>query len=165
MACKCILSYFQLLLKLPLPPFCLFFTSLKISYPDPLTLYLGRHFEQISTLRGQISHVISGVCQGLLSCRRHIGKREDPGDKVDPDRLCCSPFWKSITASHSLAGARCILHSVCILPLVRSLQSAVRSLRFTLTDCRLFTFLYFSVRSRSSAFCYGLPTCMSVKTT
>ena len=26
-----------------------------------------------------------------------------------------------------------ILHSVCILPLVRSLQSAVRSLRFTLT--------------------------------
>ena len=27
-----------------------------------------------------------------------------------------------------------ILHSVCILPLVRSLQSAVRSLRFTLTD-------------------------------
>ena len=27
----------------------------------------------------------------------------------------------------------CILHSVCILPLVRSLQSAVRSLRFTLT--------------------------------
>ena len=28
----------------------------------------------------------------------------------------------------------CILHSVCILPLVRSLQSVVRSLRFTLTD-------------------------------
>ena len=27
----------------------------------------------------------------------------------------------------------CILHSVCILPLVRSLQSAVRSLPFTLT--------------------------------
>ena len=31
-------------------------------------------------------------------------------------------------------SAVCILHSVCILPLVRSLQSAVRSLRFTLTD-------------------------------
>ena len=29
-----------------------------------------------------------------------------------------------------------ILHSVCILPLVRSLQSAVRSLRFTLTGNR-----------------------------
>ena len=28
----------------------------------------------------------------------------------------------------------CILHSVCILPLVRGLQSAVRSLRLTLTD-------------------------------
>ena len=26
----------------------------------------------------------------------------------DPDRLCCSPFWKSITASHILAGARCV---------------------------------------------------------
>ena len=24
----------------------------------------------------------------------------------DPDRLCCSPFWKSITASHILAGAQ-----------------------------------------------------------
>ena len=31
-------------------------------------------------------------------------------------------------------SAVCILHSACILPLVRSLQSAVRSLRFTLTD-------------------------------
>ena len=25
------------------------------------------------------------VCQGLLSCRRHIGKREDPGDEVEQD--------------------------------------------------------------------------------
>ena len=32
----------------------------------------------------------------------------------------------------------CILHLVCILPLVRSLQSAVCSMRFTLTE-------YFSV--------------------
>ena len=31
-------------------------------------------------------------------------------------------------------SAVCILHSVCILPLVRSLQSAVRSLRLTLTE-------------------------------
>ena len=31
-------------------------------------------------------------------------------------------------------SAVCILHSVCILPLVRSIQSAVRSLRFTLID-------------------------------
>ena len=30
-------------------------------------------------------------------------------------------------------SAVCILHLVCILPLVSSLQSAVRSLRFTLT--------------------------------
>ena len=27
--------------------------------------------------------MISAVCQGLLSCRRHIGKREDPGDEVE----------------------------------------------------------------------------------
>ena len=27
--------------------------------------------------------MISAVCQGLLSCCRHIGKREDPGDEVD----------------------------------------------------------------------------------
>ena len=26
--------------------------------------------------------MISAVCQGLLSCHRHIGKREDPGDEV-----------------------------------------------------------------------------------
>ena len=34
--------------------------------------------------------MISAVCQGLLSCRRHIGKREDPGDEVDRDALCCA---------------------------------------------------------------------------
>ena len=31
-------------------------------------------------------------------------------------------------------SAVCILHSVCILTLIRSLQSAVRSLPFTLTE-------------------------------
>ena len=31
-------------------------------------------------------------------------------------------------------SAVCIFHSVCILPLLRRLQSAVRSLRITLTD-------------------------------
>ena len=34
-------------------------------------------------------------------------------------------------------SAVCILHSVCSLSLVRSLQSAVRSLRFTLTDSKM----------------------------
>ena len=33
-------------------------------------------------IRGQINHVISAVCRGLLSHRRHIRKREDPGDEV-----------------------------------------------------------------------------------
>ena len=37
-------------------------------------------------------------------------------------------------AFYSQTSAVCILHSVCISPLVRSLQSAVRSLRFILTD-------------------------------
>ena len=35
-------------------------------------------------------------------------------------------------------SAVCILHTVCILALVRSLQSAVRSLRFTLTAQGIF---------------------------
>ena len=52
---------------------------LKTLYPDALTRYLRR---QISSLRRQIGHVISAMRQGLLSCRRHIGKREDPGDEV-----------------------------------------------------------------------------------
>ena len=37
--------------------------------------------------------MISAVCQGLLSCRRHIGKREDPGDEVGSD--CCSIFSRN----------------------------------------------------------------------
>ena len=45
-----------------------------------------------------------------------------------------SAFYPSLHFTLSLQSAVCILHSVCILPLVRSLQSAVRSLRFTLTD-------------------------------
>ena len=40
--------------------------------------------------------------------------------------FCTQPAFYSQSAVY-------ILHSVCILPLVRSLQSAVRSLRFTLT--------------------------------
>ena len=37
---------------------------------------------------------------------------------------------------------------------------------FNHTTARLFTVLYFSIRSsRSSTLCYGLPSCMSVKTT
>ena len=39
-------------------------------------------------------------------------------------------------------SAVCILHTVCILPLVRSLQSAVRSLRFTLTEITLVILLF-----------------------
>ena len=44
--------------------------------------------------------------------------------------LCTQPAFYS-------QSAVCLLHPVCILPLVRSLQSAVRSLRFTLTGFML----------------------------
>ena len=49
------------------------------------------------------------------------------------DYSLCSVCIFPQPASYSQSVV-CILHSVCILPLVRSLQSAVRSLRFTLTD-------------------------------
>ena len=42
-------------------------------------------------------------------------------------------FTLSLQSAFYSQSAVCILHSVCILPLVRSLQSAVRSMRFTLT--------------------------------
>ena len=45
-------------------------------------------------------------------------------------------------------SAVCSLHSVCILPLVRSLQSAVRSLRFTLTAVQLGRHVMFNIRVR-----------------
>ena len=38
--------------------------------------------------------MISAVCQGLLSCGHHFGKREDPGDKVGrtPLNIDARPF-------------------------------------------------------------------------
>ena len=49
----------------------------------------------------------------------------------------------SLHFTPGLQSAVCILPSVCILPQVCSLQSAVCSLRFTLTECSL----YFAVAS------------------
>ena len=46
-------------------------------------------------------------------------------------------------------SAVCILHSVCILPLVRSLQSAVRSLRFTLTVLTSRNSQFFTIRTKN----------------
>ena len=52
-----------------------------------------------------------------------------------------------------------LTHSTKLLHLLR------RTIRYN-QPSRLFTVLYFSVRSsRSNALCYGLPSCMSVKTT
>ena len=44
--------------------------------------------------------MISAVCQGLLSCRRHIGKREDPGDEV-VENLEIIPFLAVSTRKYS----------------------------------------------------------------
>ena len=48
--------------------------------------------------------MISAVCQGLLSCRRHIGKREDPGDEVGPKKSFCKPpsLLEDLTATEIL---------------------------------------------------------------
>ena len=60
------------------PPFCL--SSPKHFVPSSSHPFRrGRHFEYISILVGD---TWSAVCQGLLPSRRHIEKREDPGDEV-----------------------------------------------------------------------------------
>ena len=41
-----------------------------------------------------------------------ISQKKLAGILSDPDRLCCSPFWKSITASHILAGTRHVARRV-----------------------------------------------------
>ena len=46
--------------------------------------------------------------------------------------------------------------AVCILPLVRSLQSAVRSLRFTLTVCKLHYILPYQIENILYLFLYLL---------
>ena len=65
------------------------------------------------------------------TCEIFLGKwfTAPPGKKF-PVRLWVCILPQSAFYSQSLV---CILHSICLLPLVRSLQSAVRSLRLTLT--------------------------------
>ena len=47
----------------------------------------------------RLARLISPVGSLWIYCKRFLRFLSDP------DRLCCSPFWKSITASHILAGA------------------------------------------------------------
>ena len=54
---------------------------------------------------------------------------------------CASYLFGEEGAQTFKTSAVCILHAVCILPLVHSLQSAVRSLRLTLTDWRIPKFI------------------------
>ena len=51
--------------------------------------------------------MISAVCQGLLSCRRHIGKREDPGDEVDIDLKNSGLTWNR-TLTFAMTGRNAI---------------------------------------------------------
>ena len=60
-------------------------------------------------------------------------------------------FSPSLQFSFCILHPACVLLSVCILPLVRSLQPAVSSLRFTLTD---FKSAFFHIWVMSSDFFY-----------
>ena len=73
-----IFSFFWVL---PLPPFCLFFTSLKTSYPDPLTLDLGRHFELIFHSQNKsitwflLRARVFSLAAAILECGKTLGTR------------------------------------------------------------------------------------------
>ena len=61
--------------------------------------------------------MISAVCQGLLSCRRHIGKREDPGDEVASTDQVAGSLTRHVTRSRLvvvdklLNGMKVFVHS------------------------------------------------------
>ena len=56
----------------------------------------------------RLARLISPMGSLWIYCKRFLRFLSDP------DRLCCSPFWKSITASHSLAGARHVARRVTV---------------------------------------------------
>ena len=60
--------------------------------------YLKSHLKNVYTCR--LSRLISLMASLWIYRKRFLRFLSDP------DRLCCLPFWKSITASHILAGAR-----------------------------------------------------------
>ena len=66
--------------------------------------YLRSHLQNVYTCR--LARLISPMGSLWIYCKRFLRFLSDP------DRLCCSPFWKSITASHILAGARHVARRV-----------------------------------------------------
>ena len=60
--------------------------------------YLKSQLKNVYTCR--LAPLISPMGSLWIYCKRFLRFLSDP------DRLCCSPFWKSITGSHILAGAR-----------------------------------------------------------
>ena len=67
-------------------------------------VWINKLLNQSLTLKNvytcRLARLISPMGSLWIYCKRFLRFLSDP------DRLCCSPFWKSITASHSLAGAR-----------------------------------------------------------
>ena len=83
--------------------------------------------------RGMTGFVKADICRQVSVCLRvfcGILFALKPFRDYSLCSVCILP--QSAFYSQSVV---CILHSVCILPLVGSLQSAVRSLRFSLTGC------------------------------
>ena len=67
-------------------------------------LILSLTLKNVYTCR--LAWLISPVGSLWIYCKRFLRFLSDR------DRLCCSPFWKSITASHILAGARHVARRV-----------------------------------------------------
>ena len=67
-------------------------------------VWINKLLNQSLTLKNvytcRLARLISPMGSLWIYCKRFLRFLSDP------DRLCCSPFWTSITASHSLAGAR-----------------------------------------------------------
>ena len=66
--------------------------------------YLSLTLKNVYTCR--LARLISPMGSLWIYCKRFLPFLSDP------DRLCCLPFWKSITASHLLAGARHVARRV-----------------------------------------------------
>ena len=60
--------------------------------------YLSLTLKNVYTCR--LARLISPMGSLWMYCKRFLPFLSDP------DRLCCSPFWKSIGASHILAGTQ-----------------------------------------------------------
>ena len=122
----------------------------------------------LSSLRRPLPPLFAPATQATLSLSLRRAGRREPWKRgwnaawlrdhfAKRDFKKSPPFRKSAMKLWIIQCCPCLSHA-------RSRHFAWHLLWISTT--RLFTVLYFSVRSsRSSALCYGLPSCMSVKTT